>query len=242
MVECRIKICSPSTVAVRAIHKFKLIAKYCGSKPVLGTSTNILELRTIAIKKNLMDFISHIFVGKIFQTASNLNSLKARTIVITFAFLPDIPVGFIYLLLGRANNRPFWIPYNSDWIGVRETHPWWAATWEIPHSLFFGVLFIIPLVLYLNWPKIAIVSYFSHILLDLFTHTGEWGVKPFYPFNYIVNGFTDAWAWPLCYMMISWIILSMMIFVAQQIAKNRGKTIRSKFESANYEKADDLRI
>jgi membrane-bound metal-dependent hydrolase YbcI (DUF457 family) len=174
-----------------------------------------------------MDFISHALFGKLFQTTSKLHSLKEKLIVISFAFLPDLPVAFVYLLLGRAHNRPFWIPYNSDWIGVREAHPWWAASWEIPHSIFFLFLIIIPLVFYFRWPKIAILSYFSHIFLDLFTHTGEWGLKPFYPINFLVNGFTDAWAWPLKYMMLSWALLVIVILGLQnfEIKKKRTKSI-----------------
>jgi hypothetical protein len=172
-----------------------------------------------------MDLVSHVLVGKVFQTASKLNSLKEKFIVISFAFIPDIPVLFVYLLLGRANNRPYWIPYNSDWIGVREAHPWWAAMWEIPHSIFFLLLIIVPLVLYFKWPKIAIFSYFSHIFLDAFTHTGEWRLKPFYPFNFMINGFTDAWAWPLQYMVVSWIFLVIMIFALHKIVSKRQTSI-----------------
>lgn len=168
-----------------------------------------------------MDFVSHVLVGKLFQVKSQVDSLKNKLIVIVAAFAPDIPVLFVYLLLGHEKGRAFWIPYNSDWVGVRLAHPGWAAIWEIPHSIFFVLLIVIPLVLYFRWPKIAIASYLSHIALDLFTHTGEWGIKPFYPLNFIVNGFTDAWAWPLPYMAISWLILLVAIYLSRRSLKQK---------------------
>jgi len=158
-----------------------------------------------------MDVVSHVLVGKLFEAGAKINSWKHRLIVISFAALPDLPIAFVYLLLGREKGRPFWIPLNSDWIGVRAAHPVWSAMWEIPHSLFFLLAVIVPLVYLRRWPKIAIASYFSHIFLDLFTHTGEWCVKPFYPLPYMVQGFTDAWKWPLSYMAVSWSILLVLI-------------------------------
>jgi len=164
-------------------------------------------MQSLPLKKS-MDLISHVLVGNVFKEAGRLNSLTNKAVVVLFAFLPDIPVLLLmYPLLGHANGRPYWIPYNSDWVGVRATHPIWTATWEIPHSLFFLLLVIFPLVFWLKLPRIAIASYLSHILLDLPTHTGEWGVKPLYPMSFIVNGFTDAWAWPFSYMLLSWLVL-----------------------------------
>ena len=168
-----------------------------------------------------MDFISHVLVGKLFQVKSQLDSLKHKLIVIAAAFAPDIPVMFVYLLLGHEKGRAFWIPHNSDWIGIRFSHPGWAAMWEIPHSLFFVLLIVIPFVLYFRWPKIAIASYMSHIALDLFTHTGEWGIKLFYPLDFVVNGFTDAWAWPPLYMAISWLILLGVIYLLRRPLKQK---------------------
>jgi hypothetical protein len=155
-----------------------------------------------------MDIVSHALVGNIFKEFARSPSAKDKLIIILFAFLPDIPVMFLmYPLLGHANGRPFWIPYNSDWAGARSAHPIWSMSWEIPHSLLFLLLVITPLVFWFRLPKLAIASYLSHILLDLPTHTGVWGVKPFYPLHCMVNGFTDAWAWPFSYMAISWVVL-----------------------------------
>jgi len=168
-----------------------------------------------------MDVVSHALVGKLFQVGSRTASCKHKLIVIAFAFLPDLPVFLVYLLLGHEKGRAFWIAHNADWIGVRAVHPVWSAMWEIPHSLFFVALVIVPLVFFLRWPKIAIASYLSHILLDLFTHTGEWGVKPLYPLPYMFDGFTDAWTWPLSYLALSWTALLAVILAVHFCMRTR---------------------
>lgn len=170
-----------------------------------------------------MDVFSHALVGNIFKEASRVDSFRAKLIIVLFAFVPDLPGLFIvYPLLGHEHGRPFWFPYNSDWVGAHAAHPLWAAIWEVPHSLFFLAFVIAPLVLWFKWPKIAIVSYLSHILLDLPTHTGEWAERPFYPINITVTGFTDAWAWPLSYWICSWLVL-LAIAYAVRIALRKSR-------------------
>jgi len=161
-----------------------------------------------------MDFVSHMLVGNIFKEAGRVNSFKNKLIVVSFAFLPDVPgLLVVYPLLGHEHGRAYWFPHNSDWVGVHAAHPLWAAIWEVPHSLLFLAMVIVPLVLWLKWTKLAIASYLSHILLDLPTHTGEWAVRALYPFNWTVQGFTDAWAWPLKYMAISWFVLVIVAYL-----------------------------
>lgn len=171
-----------------------------------------------------MDVVSHVLVGKLFQVSSRPASWKHKLIVISFAFLPDLPVVFVYLLLGHEKGRAFWIAHNADWIGIRAAHPVWSAMWEVPHSLFFVLLVIVPLVFCFRWPKIAIASYLSHIVLDVFTHTGEWRVKPLYPLSYMFDGFTDAWTWPLTYMALSWMALLALILAVNASRRSRKNT------------------
>ncbi len=158
-----------------------------------------------------MDLISHVLVGKAFQESSRVRAWKDKLVIISFAVMPDLPLLIVYLLVGREKGRAFWIPHNSDWSGVREAHPIWSAMWEVPHSVIFLLLIVTPLVLWLKWPRMAIASYLSHIVLDLPTHAGEWSVKPFYPFPFVVRGFTNAWAWPFAYMLVSWIFWMLII-------------------------------
>lgn len=164
----------------------------------------------------MVDVLSHTLVGGLIECLAVVRGRWKRVLVISFAFIPDLPVLFVYPLLGHENARPYWIPPNSDWIGVRETHPVWSVLWEVPHSALFWVLVVVPLVLWLRLPRVAVLAYLSHILLDLPTHTGEWAIKPFYPFDYMFEGFTDAWAWPLHYMAVLWVVLGLLIFIAMR--------------------------
>jgi hypothetical protein len=160
-----------------------------------------------------MDIISHILIGKII---SFNKKLKTQIWAIFFSFLPDLTQIPFFLYLGYANARPFFYPQLVDWQGARTLYPFLNTIYEIPHSLFFCFLIVLPTVLFLKLPKIAFFAYFFHLFIDILTHTsGEWAMKPFYPFNYTFNGFTDAWAWPIWAILLSWItLLSIIITIS----------------------------
>ena len=124
-----------------------------------------------------MDIISHLLIGEILALPSQSN-LKDNLIVAAFAVLPDITQLPIYLHIGHVNKRYFWWPKNSDWLHkrFRSRHPAWSALWELPHSFLFLLFVILPIVFCFHLPNMAIVSYFSHIFIDLFTCTGP--IKP----------------------------------------------------------------
>ena len=156
-----------------------------------------------------MDFLSHILVGKII---SSYQKKTAQLWAMFFSFLPDLFQLPAYIYLGYINNRPFFIPQNVDWNHTRNAYPFLhAITWEIPHSVFFLLLIILPIVFYFKLPKVAFLAYFTHILIDIPSHADEWALKPFYPLNYTFSGFTNAWAWPLYYMFLSWAALFLII-------------------------------
>lgn len=167
-----------------------------------------------------MDIVSHAIVGRMLVTPKR-NSRKDIFLVVLFAGLPDFFQLPLYLYLGYINHRPFWWPLTSDWIGFRATHPKWILWWDIPHSFFTLLLIIIPLVFILKLNKLIIFAYFSHIFVDLFTHSGEWGVKPFFPIQYMVNGFTDAWAWNPFLYPICWLILCIIVVIIEKIRTQR---------------------
>ena len=164
-----------------------------------------------------MDVVSHAILGGML-----VDSRKGRRLLgwaLFFSVLPDIFQIPIYAFLGYINQRPFWYPYTSDWGGVRAKYPLLMLWWEIPHSLFFWLLIIIPLVLLLKLPKVAAWGYFFHLFVDLFTHTGEWGVKPFFPLSFQIEGFTDAWAWNFYYFPIAWAVLLALAFLLDRIRR-----------------------
>jgi len=154
-----------------------------------------------------MDIVSHIIIGKIISFFDKKNK-RAGLWAMFFSFLPDSFQVFAYIYLGYINNRAFFIPKNIDWNHTRSTYPvLHAFTWEIPHSIFFLSLIILPIIIFFKLPKIAFFAYLLHIIIDIPTHAGEWAIKPFYPINYAINGTTNAWAWPIPMFFYSWVIL-----------------------------------
>jgi len=168
-----------------------------------------------------VDFISHILIGKII---SSYKEKKSQFWAMFFSFLPDLSLIPFYLILGFENNRVLFFPYNQDWAGTSISHYFLSSLYFLQHSFLFAFIFVLPIILYFRLPKIAFFAYFFHILIDIPTHTGEWAIKIFYPFNYAINGFTDAWSWPFFMMFVLWVILSSAIvslgFVKKKIECN----------------------
>lgn len=171
-----------------------------------------------------MDIISHILIGKIISFFDKKNK-SAGLWAMFFSSLPDLFQLPAYIYLGYINNRMFLIPKNIDWNHTRNLYPFLhASTWEIPHSIFFLLLIIFPVILFFKLPKITFLVYFLHVLIDIPTHAGEWAIKPFYPINYTVGGITNAWAWPFSLMLACWIILLTIIIFNKVVSCRCDRT------------------
>ena len=158
-----------------------------------------------------MDAMSHALVGVAIATAGRYG-VQESALVVAFSVLPDIIQIPLYLRVGRGSGRMLWIPKDVDWEGFRNKHPGWSAFFDIPHSLFF----LIPIFLVIAWlhlPPIFLFVYLVHIILDVFTHQGEWKVKLFYPINISINGIANAWSWSYKKMIASWAILAALIYL-----------------------------
>ncbi|HRE25946.1 MAG TPA: hypothetical protein PK954_04880 [Anaerolineales bacterium] len=156
-----------------------------------------------------MDIVSHALVGRLL--ASRETPPKETALLMGAAALPDLFQIPLYAYLGYLKARPFWIPENADWIGFRAAQPDWVLLWDIPHSVLFFVAAVVPLVLLLKMNRLVVLAYASHLVIDLFTHTGEWAVRPFWPHPLLVEGFTDAWAWNPIWFLVAWLILGLLI-------------------------------
>jgi len=167
-----------------------------------------------------MDVISHILIGKIISFSDRKNK-SAGFFAMLFSFLPDLSQIPFYIYLGLENARPFLFPKNGDWNNARAIHPFLTALWEAPHSFFFAFLIILPVIIFFKIPKIAFFAYLLHLIIDIPTHAGEWAVKPFYPFNFVINGFTNAWSWPALSFFSSWLILSLIIILLSFFFKKK---------------------
>ena len=173
-----------------------------------------------------MDIISHILIGKIISFFDRKNK-TAGFWAMLFSFLPDLSQVPFYIYLGVKNMRLFVFPYNADWNTARGFYPFLTALWEISHSFFFLLLIILPVIMFLKLPKIAFFAYFFHIIIDIFTHAGEWSIKPFYPISYTIGGITNAWAWPAIAFFYSWTILSLVIISLTIFFKKKNNALSS---------------
>ncbi len=166
-----------------------------------------------------MDVISHILLGKILSFFGKKTENKIFWVLL-FSIAADIILIPFYIFLGKENGRFLWVAQNQDWAGASLAHPFLTGMYDTTHSIIFLLLIIFPIVLFFRLPKMAFFVYFFHIVLDIFTHTGEWAIKIIYPLNFKIGGFSDAWAWPVSAMAVCWIILSAIIFLTGIYYKN----------------------
>lgn len=174
-----------------------------------------------------MDVISHALIGKIFcYFDKKARGLSQQFWVIFFSTMPDLVLIPFYIVLGKNNQRFLWIAQNQDWNGASTAYPFLTSLYNSTHSIFFAFLIILPIVFLLKLPKSAFFVYLFHIIIDIFTHTGEWAIKPFFPLNnFEINGFSDVWAWPIWVMALSWIVLILIIFSLNIFKKRNDKSL-----------------
>ncbi len=166
-----------------------------------------------------MDVISHGLIGKIISFGDKKESAFWPVL---FSIIPDFVLVPFYFILGWENKRPFFFPHNSDWTGTTITHPFLTSLYDISHSFLFLFIIILPVILIFKLPKISFLAYFFHIIIDIPTHTGEFAIKMFYPLKFEISGFTDAWEWPIPYMLALWaVLLSLCFFFQLRLSKSR---------------------
>lgn len=168
-----------------------------------------------------MDIVSHALIGKIFCFFDKKAEGKNFWVVL-FSIMPDFVLIPFYIVLGKEYGRTFWIAQNVDWAGASITHPALTQLYNITHSLLFALIIILPAVFYFKLPKSAFFVYIFHIIADILTHTGEWAIQIFYPFKFTIAGFSDAWAWPLPLMAISWLVLLLIIFYLSKFSNKKN--------------------
>ena len=88
------------------------------------------------------------------------------------------------------------------------------------HGFIFWSLFVLPF-----WNKhraapLAIIAYLSHILMDLPSHTGEYGLQPFFPFPFIFDGWFDAWLWGPIEILFSVIAFTILFAIVRQTRRH----------------------
>lgn len=157
-----------------------------------------------------MDVISHALMGEIIYLLGNAPA-NENFWIIFFSVVADIIHIPFYLILGKKNGRRFCIAKAQDWEGASKKYKFFAVVYDVMHSIFFAFFIILPIILFFNFTLWAFFAYLLHIIVDIFTHRDEWAIKIFYPFKFKIDGFSNAWIWPIKKMIDYWIIFSAII-------------------------------
>jgi len=126
---------------------------------------------------------------------------------------PDLIFVPLGVALGRHHRRPLWVPRAADWQGARARYPRATAlSWDLPYSLLGAAVVVSSLAWWLGGA--VALAYALHLAIDYPTHTGEWAVRPLYPFSsWPLPGGVSAWEWPLAAMAASWAVLTALLLL-----------------------------
>ena len=129
-----------------------------------------------------MDLLFHAVVGAAIGECAPKRIQHRQLKGVAGALLPDLANLPSYLYLGMKTNSTLWYPtpeafYSNEWI---VNHPTWAV-WYLSHSLLFWAIVVVPVFRYAKWEHLLSIAYLSHLLLDLPSHTGIWGMAPLWP-------------------------------------------------------------
>ncbi len=163
-----------------------------------------------------MDIPSHAIIS--YGLAALAHATPSTVIATTIAgVIPDLPQTVLYFRVGFVNHRKFWIPEHDDWRtggAFRKNNPGWSAFYDVPHSSIFWAGIIVPIAFLSHLSILVPCAYLLHIILDCFTHTNEWAIKPLYPFSWKLAGFTDVWLWSFHEWLATWVVLFVGILMA----------------------------
>ena len=145
-----------------------------------------------------MDTATHAIVGLIVGECAPKDVKHRRKIGLGFGMLPDLTnIIFVHPYLGWVAERtiPFAVP--RDFL----THPevldhWTYHSWLLTHSLLFWALVFLPWWRRSKGHKVAALAYAAHLVADLPSHSGIYGLEPLYPIRFVFSGWFDAWLWP----------------------------------------------
>jgi len=64
-----------------------------------------------------------------------------------------------------------------------------------------------------KWAGVGLaIAYGLHIAVDYPTHSGEWSVRPWYPFSKRpLQGVSSAWEWPMAAMARAWGVWALVL-------------------------------
>lgn len=144
-----------------------------------------------------MDTLTHAIVGLILGEMAPKDIKHRRKIGLGFGVLPDITnVLFVHPYLGWLAGRDIPFALGVDFLRHPEILDHWTYhVWLLSHSLLFWAVVFLPLWRKNRAMKLGALAYLAHLIADLPSHTGAYGLEPLYPVPYVFDGWFDAWLW-----------------------------------------------
>ena len=169
-----------------------------------------------------MDTATHAIVGLIVGECAPKDIKHRRKIGLGFGMLPDLTnILFVHPYLGWVAERPIPFAIPTDFLDHPEVLDHWTYhTWLLTHSLLFWAVFILPWWRRSGGHKVAALAYAAHLVADLPSHSGIYGLEPLYPIRYVFSGWFDAWLWPPAPIMAS-IVVALLSYVAVRRLRER---------------------
>lgn len=145
----------------------------------------------------ILDTATHALIGLMLGEMAPKDIKHRRLIGLGFGMLPDITnVLLVHPYLGLVAGRDIPFAMGVDFLNHPEILDHWTYhAWLLSHSLLFWAIVFLPFWRKSQTTKLAAVAYLSHLLADIPSHTGAYGLEPFYPIAYIFDGWFDAWLW-----------------------------------------------
>ena len=144
-----------------------------------------------------LDTATHALIGLILGELAPKDIKHRRLIGLSFGMLPDITnVLLVHPYLGWLAGRSIPFALGIDFINFPEILDHWTYhVWLLSHSLLFWAVVFGPIWKRNRTVQLASIAYLSHVLADIPSHTGAYGLEPFYPIPYVFDGWFDAWLW-----------------------------------------------
>jgi membrane-bound metal-dependent hydrolase YbcI (DUF457 family) len=139
-----------------------------------------------------MDILYHAIIGLVISKAAT-HAYRFDSMI--FAMLPDLvgatPLQIVKLVRADATNPRNFL---KDFIADSKRNDFFGRLDKIcyrtTHSLLALVIVGIVTFLFTHNGALLTFSYFSHLLIDIFTHEGPFALRPLYPFSdWHVEGF-----------------------------------------------------
>lgn len=170
----------------------------------------------------MMDTATHAIVGLIIGECAPKDVKHRRKIGLGFGMLPDLTnILFVHPYLGWVAERPIPFAIPTDFLDHPEVLDHWTYhTWLLTHSLLFWAVCILPWWRRSKGHKVAALAYAAHLVADLPSHSGIYGLEPLYPIRYVFSGWFDAWLWPPAPIIAS-IVVALLSYVAVRRLRER---------------------